>query len=101
MSKLPPHSDGSERAPRSDEPRAGSESKGAGRRRRGRTSGCRTPEARALLLPYLTAGCSEAEAVTFEAHLVGCAACFRDLKALDRVGTLLHELLGLEPPSLD
>ncbi len=37
--------------------------------------------------------CGDEEAFDFEVHLLGCAACFRDLRSLGRMGRLLRELL--------
>jgi hypothetical protein len=57
-----------------------------------RRHGCRSPEDRALILPYLFGKTGESDSVRFEAHLLMCGACFADLKVLDRAGTILTEL---------
>lgn len=106
MPKPPPRADGSENPPRPGRRHGGGVAKGSpaprpGGRRGVRSSGCREPDVRALLLPYALSRCTEKEAVAFEAHLLGCAACFRDLKCLVRLGTLLRELLGPGASRLD
>ena len=58
---------------------------------------CTDPLARSLLLSYVLSRTQEAESAFFEAHLLACDACFRDLKFLDRAGSLLAELLGTAP----
>ena len=55
--------------------------------------GCNDPEARPRLLPYALSACTDDESLEFEVHLLGCPACFRDLRSLGRVGRLLRELL--------
>ena len=57
--------------------------------------------ARPWLLLYLLSGCGEEEALAFEAHLLSCEACFRDLQTLDRARSLLREHLGARSPVLD
>lgn len=54
--------------------------------------GCDELLRRAHLLPYLQASASDADANAFEAHLLRCAVCFRDLKALARARRLIDEL---------
>lgn len=46
---------------------------------------------RALLVPYALTGCRPDEAVTFEAHVLECEACFEDLKLLDRAAALIGD----------
>ena len=64
-----------------------------GVRQRTVTPGCTDPEVRPHLLPYALSTCSEEESFEFEVHLLGCAACFRDLRSLGRMSRLLRELL--------
>lgn len=46
---------------------------------------------RALLLPYALTGCGPADGLAFEAHLLGCDACFEDLKSLDLAAALIGQ----------
>ena len=55
---------------------------------------CGDPDSRVLLVPYALARCPDEAAEVFEAHLLGCGACFEDLKSLDRAGRVIHEYLG-------
>ena len=57
---------------------------------------CRDEEARALLVRYVLARCSEEEAIRFEGHLLLCDLCFEDVKVLDRAGILLRGFLDEE-----
>jgi hypothetical protein len=65
-------------------------------RRKLQARSCINPEVRRLLVPYAISRCRESEAVRFEAHMLACPVCFRDLKTLDRAGALLKS--HLPPP---
>jgi hypothetical protein len=80
-------------------PKAGSRGRKPALSSTRRAGGCADPQARALLLPYVLSRTEEAESVFFEAHLLACEACFRDLKLLDRVGSLIQELMTLAEPA--
>ncbi len=69
-------------------------------RHAGRVRGCQNAHARALLLPYVLSSCHEDEEIAFEAHLLACAPCFRDLKCLDRAGALIKEGMGASSSAL-
>ena len=106
MPKPPSRADGSMKPPRPGKRRSGDVAKDPPARRpggrgSGRSSRCREPGVRTLLLPYALSQCTAKEAVRFETHLLGCAACFRDLRCLGRIGTLLRELLAAKPGHLD
>ena len=58
---------------------------------------CADPVGRSLLVPYALSECTEDQALDFEAHLLGCDACFGDLKCLDRAGSLIREHLPHVP----
>jgi len=55
---------------------------------------CCDLDARPLLVLYALSECAAEEALTFEAHLLECEACFTDLKCLDRSRALIQEFLG-------
>jgi anti-sigma factor RsiW len=78
-------------------PRSGSE------RRRGAIEAptCGDSRKRVLLVPYVLARLQDRRAEVFEAHLLQCEACFRDLKILDRATRLVREHLRLDPHGLD
>ena len=46
---------------------------------------------RELLLPYALTGTSPSDGIDFEAHLLGCDACFADLKILDRAAAVIGD----------
>ena len=54
-----------------------------------------------MLLLYALSGCLEDEALDFEAHLLGCEACFEDLKTLDRARVLVQEAMAGDPAILE
>ena len=62
---------------------------------------CPDPQERQMLLLYALSGCLEDEALDFEAHLLGCEACFEDLKTLDRARALVQEAMAGDPPVLE
>ena len=68
-----------------------------------RPGDCSNVAARALLVPYALSQCPETEATTFEAHLLTCDSCFKDLKCLDRASRLILEArsqgFGATPPA--
>ena len=46
---------------------------------------------RELLVPYALTGCRPEEALEFEAHILGCDACFDDLQLLDRAAAVIGD----------
>ncbi len=46
---------------------------------------------RSLLVPYALTGCRPDEGALFEAHMLQCEACFKDLKLLDRAAALIGD----------
>ena len=52
---------------------------------------CTDPVARRGLLPYAMADGDESSAIEFEAHLLVCPRCLRDLRCLDRARALIEE----------
>lgn len=62
---------------------------------------CNDPQERQLLLLYVLSGCLDDEALDFEAHLLGCEACFEDLKTLDRARVLVQESMAGDPAILE
>ncbi len=71
-----------------------SDGQGAVPERAGPMTRCRDPRARAFLVPYALSSLREESAAVFEAHLLACGSCFRDLKCLDRAGALLRSFMG-------
>ena len=64
----------------------------------GERTTCCDPRVRQTLLPYALTCCPEDEALAFEAHLLDCEVCYRDLKALDRAGAVIRQIAEIEPP---
>ena len=62
---------------------------------------CRDAAGRALLVPYACSSCTDEEALTFEAHMLTCAACFEDLKVLDRAGVVIREFTSTRSEPLE
>ena len=58
---------------------------------------CCDPTVRSMLLIYSLKICEEEEAVAFEAHLLDCEVCYRDLRALDRAGAVIRQIAEIEP----
>src|SRR5262245_48360687 len=79
------------RRPSSGAPRGESADSSRSEQVRAKPSGCRNLPVRMLLLPYALASLREADAITFEAHLLACPACLRDLKSLDRARAVIDE----------
>ncbi len=62
---------------------------------------CTDVVGRAYVIPYALERCEAQEAAAFEAHLLTCDVCFRDLQALDRASALLHQFMGSLSPAAE